>query len=59
MRFIETPVFTEDIERELSLEEYRKLQLTLLFRPAQGNDQENLTPKQVTTLRRLIKEEFE
>ena len=105
MRFIETPVFTEDIERELSLEEYRKLQLTLLFRHTQGNliqgsgglrklrwhragmgkrsglrviyfwdamsetcymlmvyrknDQENLTSKQVATLRRLIKEEFE
>ena len=105
MRFIETPIFTEDIERELSLEKYRQLQLTLLFRPTQGNlipgsgglrklrwhragmgkrgglraiylwdavsetcymlmvyrknDQENLTPKQVTTLRRLIKEEFE
>ncbi|MDE0404159.1 MAG: hypothetical protein OXI53_02495 [Nitrospira sp.] len=105
MRFIETPIFTEDIERELSLEEYRKLQLTLLLRPTQGtlmqgsgglrklhwcragmgkrsglraiyfcdaksetcymlmvyrkNDQENLTLKQLATLRRLIKEEFE
>jgi len=104
MRFIETPIFTEDVERELSLEEYRQLQLTLLLRPTQGNliqgsgglrklrwyragmgkrsglraiyfweamsetcymlmvyrknDQENLTPKQLATLRRLIKEEF-
>ncbi len=37
MRFIETPIFTEDVERELSLEEYRQLQLTLLLRPTQGN----------------------
>lgn len=104
MRFIETPIFTEDVERELSMEEYRQLQLTLLFRPTQGNliqgsgglrklrwpragmgkrsglraiyyweamsetcyllmvyrknDQENLTSKQLTILRRLIKEEF-
>ena len=105
MRFIETPIFTEDIERELSLEEYRQLQIALLLRPTQGNlirgsgglrkirwrrpgmgkrgglraiyfwevlsetfymlvlyrknDQENLTPKQVAILRRLVKEEFE
>lgn len=37
VRFIETPIFTEDIERELSLEEYRQLQLALLFRPTQGD----------------------
>ena len=36
MRFIETPIFTEDIEDELSLEEYRQLQLALLLRPTQG-----------------------
>ena len=36
MRFIETPIFTEDIENELSLEEYRQLQLALLLRPTQG-----------------------
>ena len=37
MRFIETPIFTADIERELSLEEYRQLQLALLLRPTQGD----------------------
>lgn len=104
MRFIETPIFTEDVERDLSVEEYRQLQLALLLRPIQGalirgsgglrkirwsrpgmgkrgglraiyfweaksetfymlmvyrkNDQENLTPKQVAILQRLVKEEF-
>jgi hypothetical protein len=104
VRFIETPIFTEDIESELSLEEYRQLQLALLLRPTQGdlirgsgglrkirwrrpgmgkrgglraiyfweamsetfymltvyrkNDQEDLTPKQVAIMRRLVKEEF-
>ena len=37
VRFVETPVFTEDIENELSLDEYRQLQLALLLRPAQGS----------------------
>ena len=36
VRFVETPVFTEDIENELSLDEYRQLQLALLLRPTQG-----------------------
>jgi hypothetical protein len=104
VRFIETPIFTEDVERELSVEEYRQMQITLLLRPTQGalmkgsgglrklrwsrpgmgkrgglrviyfweassetfymlmvyrkNDQEDLTPKQVTTLQRLVREEF-
>ena len=104
MRFIETPIFTEDVTRELSEEEYRQLQMALLLRPTQGalikgsgglrkirwgrpgmgkrgglrviyfweansetfymlmvyrkNEQEDLTPKQVTTLQRLVKEEF-
>jgi hypothetical protein len=104
VRFIETPIFTEDVVRDLSLEEYRQLQLALLLRPTQGalirgfgglrkirwgrpgmgkrgglraiyfweaksetfymlmvyrkNDQEDLTPKQVAILQRLVKEEF-
>jgi hypothetical protein len=104
VRFIETPIFTEDVERNLSLEEYRQLQVALLLRPTQGalmrgagglrkirwsrpgmgkrgglraiyfwearsetfsmlmvyrkNDQEDLTPKQVAILQRLVKEEF-
>ena len=104
MRFIETPIFTEDVESDLSVEEYRQLQVVLLLRPTQGalirgsggvrklrwgrpgmgkrgglrviyfweassetfymlmvyrkNDQEDLTPKQVATLQRLVKEEF-
>jgi len=104
VRFIETPIFTEDVESDLSVEEYRQLQVVLLLRPTQGalirgsggvrklrwgrpgmgkrgglrviyfweassetfymlmvyrkNDQEDLTPKQVATLQRLVKEEF-
>lgn len=37
MWFIETPVFTREIEKLLSAEEYRLLQLALLFRPEQGS----------------------
>lgn len=36
MRFIETPVFTAALRRHLDDESYRALQLSLLFRPAQG-----------------------
>lgn len=36
VRFVETPIFTEDIEHELSLDEYRQLQSALLLRPTQG-----------------------
>jgi hypothetical protein len=36
MRFIETPIFTEELQHLLKDEEYRALQLTLLFRPEQG-----------------------
>jgi hypothetical protein len=36
VRFIETPIFTEDVERDLSAEEYRQLQIALLLRPTQG-----------------------
>jgi len=36
VRFIETPIFTEDVSQELSLEDYRQLQLALLLRPEQG-----------------------
>ena len=36
MRFIETPIFTREIGAFLSHEEYRSLQLALLFRPEQG-----------------------
>ena len=37
MKFIETPVFTKDVQTLLSDEEYRGLQLALLLRPEQGN----------------------
>ncbi len=37
MRFIETPIFTEDVTDLLSDEEYRGLQLALLLRPEQGS----------------------
>jgi mRNA-degrading endonuclease RelE of RelBE toxin-antitoxin system len=36
VRFIETPIFTEDVSQELSLEDYRQLQLALMLRPEQG-----------------------
>jgi mRNA-degrading endonuclease RelE of RelBE toxin-antitoxin system len=36
MRFIETPIFTREIGAFFSDEEYRSLQLALLFRPEQG-----------------------
>lgn len=36
MRFIETPIFTKEIQRHLDDEDYRSLQLALLFRPEQG-----------------------
>ena len=98
-------IFSEDIDRELSLEEYRRLQLSLLLRPKQGdlirgsgglrklrwhrrgmgkrgglrvvyfweaksetfymltvyrkNDQEDLTPRQTATLRKLVEEGFD
>jgi len=35
--FIETPVFTELVEKQLDREAYRALQLTLLLRPEQGS----------------------
>ena len=36
MRFVETPVFTKEVRDFLADEEYRALQLALLFRPEQG-----------------------
>ncbi len=36
MRFVETPVFPREVTELLSDEEYRGLQLALLFRPEQG-----------------------
>jgi mRNA-degrading endonuclease RelE of RelBE toxin-antitoxin system len=36
MRFIETPIFTREIQQHLDDEDYRSLQLALLFRPEQG-----------------------
>jgi mRNA-degrading endonuclease RelE of RelBE toxin-antitoxin system len=36
MRFIETPIFTREVSTFLTDEEYRSLQLALLFRPEQG-----------------------
>jgi hypothetical protein len=36
MRFVETPVFTAVIQRHLDDEEYRRLQVALMLRPAQG-----------------------
>ena len=35
MRFIETPIFTKELQSLLEDEEYRALQLALLFRPGQ------------------------
>jgi len=36
MRFIETPIFTREIVKLLSDEEYRRLQLALFLRPEFG-----------------------
>jgi hypothetical protein len=36
VRFIETPIFTEDVSNELSLDDYRQMQLALMLRPEQG-----------------------
>ncbi len=36
MRFVETPVFTKEVCHLLADDEYRALQLALLFRPEQG-----------------------
>ena len=36
MRFVETPVFSREVTELLSDDEYRGLQLALLFRPEQG-----------------------
>jgi len=36
MRFVETPIFTRELSDLLEGEEYRALQLALLFRPEQG-----------------------
>jgi mRNA-degrading endonuclease RelE of RelBE toxin-antitoxin system len=36
VRFIETPIFTQELKGLLSDEEYRAIQLALVFRPEQG-----------------------
>jgi hypothetical protein len=36
VRFVETPVFTSSVTRELDDESYRQLQLALMLRPEQG-----------------------
>lgn len=36
MRFVETLIFTEEVQNLLEEEEYRALQLALLLRPEQG-----------------------
>ncbi len=36
MRFVETSIFTAEVQNLLEEEEYRALQLALLFRPEQG-----------------------
>jgi hypothetical protein len=101
MEFIETPIFTREIRRLLSDDEYRRMQIALLLRPDMGDliqgsgglrklrwriagqgkrgglrviyywvvpdciymllpyqktTQEDLTPSQLRTLRKLVKE---
>lgn len=36
MRFVETPIFTREVTQLLSDDEYRGVQLALVFRPEQG-----------------------
>jgi len=102
--FVETPIFTREVTEVLTDDEYRGVQLALLFRPEQGplipksgglrkirwkrsgggkrgglrliyywdkdhdtvymlfvypkSDQEDLTPSQLKTLRKLVREEL-
>lgn len=104
MLFVETPIFTREVAEVLTDDEYRGVQLALLFRPEQGplipksgglrkirwkrsgggkrgglrliyywdkdhdtvymllvypkSDQEDLTPSQLKTLRKLVREEL-
>ena len=104
MRFVETPLFTEDVVDLMRDDDYRTLQLALLFRPEGGtlirgsgglrkvrwtapgrgkrggvriiyywakaeeviymlliypkSRQEDLTPRQLKILRKLVQEEF-
>lgn len=37
MKFIETPIFTADVQKLLTDDEYRELQLVLLLRPEAGS----------------------
>lgn len=36
MRFVETPVFTTVLQHHLNDDDYRRLQIALMLRPAQG-----------------------
>lgn len=36
VRFVETPIFTEDVSNELSLDDYRQMQVALMLRPELG-----------------------
>jgi hypothetical protein len=36
MRFVETPVFTAALQRHLTDDDYRRLQVALMLRPTQG-----------------------
>jgi hypothetical protein len=36
VRFVETPIFTEDVSNELSLDDYRQIQIALMLRPGVG-----------------------
>ena len=36
MRFMETPIFTREVKKYLTDDEYRSLQTALIFRPEQG-----------------------
>ena len=104
MRFVETPVFTAALQRQLDDERYRRVQVALMLRPEQGplirgsgglrkvrwaksgggkrgglrviyywvpveqvfymlyifskTEQGDLTPTQIRTLGRLVREEF-
>ena len=61
MKFIETPVFTKDVRGALTDEEYRQLQLALIFRPEQGaliRGGAELTPDQARILIKLVRKEL-
>lgn len=74
MKFIETPLFTKEVQALLEDDEYKSLQIALLLRPEQGSislaqvdfelliysksKKDDLSQDQLRILNQLIKEEL-